>query len=100
MQVGNLEEFIDENHVIVSSNIGPEMYVSIMSFVDKDQLEPGSSILMNNRNHAVVGIMQEEVSKNFFMFIGRSPIECYEGREGPTGILWGYRRLGNADYRD
>lgn len=36
MQVGNLEEFIDDNHVIVSSSTGPEMYVSLMSFVDKD----------------------------------------------------------------
>jgi 26S proteasome regulatory subunit T2 len=57
MQVGNLEEFIDDNHCIVSANTGPEMYVSLMSFVDKDQLEPGSSVLLNNRSHAVVGIM-------------------------------------------
>jgi len=36
MSVGNLEEFIDENHAIVSSSIGPEFYTGIMSFVDKD----------------------------------------------------------------
>jgi 26S proteasome regulatory subunit T2 len=36
LSIGTLEEFIDENHAIVSSNIGPEYYVSIMSFVDKD----------------------------------------------------------------
>ena len=36
MIVGTLEEFIDENHAIVSSNIGPESYVGIMSFEDKD----------------------------------------------------------------
>ena len=36
MTVGNLEEFIDDNHAIVSSSIGTEYYVSIMSFVDKD----------------------------------------------------------------
>ncbi|KAJ8426872.1 hypothetical protein Cgig2_033793 [Carnegiea gigantea] len=41
MSVGNLEELIDENHAIVSSSVGPEYYVGIMSFVDKDQLEPG-----------------------------------------------------------
>ncbi|KAF2590237.1 hypothetical protein F2Q70_00039810 [Brassica cretica] len=40
MSVGNLEELIDENHAIVSSSVGPEYYVGIMSFVDKDQLEP------------------------------------------------------------
>jgi 26S proteasome regulatory subunit T2 len=36
MAIGTLEEFIDENHCIVSSTIGPEYYVGIMSFVDKD----------------------------------------------------------------
>ncbi|KAL5729302.1 TATA box-binding protein-like protein 2 [Ranunculus cassubicifolius] len=49
MSVGNLEELIDENHAIVSSSVGPEYYVGILSFVDKDQLEPGCSILMNNK---------------------------------------------------
>lgn len=38
MNVGSIEEFIDENHAIVSSTLGPQYYVPIMSFVDKDQL--------------------------------------------------------------
>ncbi len=41
MNVGNLEEIIDENHAIVSSSVGPEYYVNVLSFMDKDQLEPG-----------------------------------------------------------
>lgn len=41
--------------------MGPEYYVPILSFVDKDQLEPNSSILMNHRSMAVVGIMQDDV---------------------------------------
>ena len=49
MSVGNLEEIIDENHAIVSSSTGPEYYVNILSFVDKDQLEPGCSILLHNK---------------------------------------------------
>ena len=49
MSVGSLEEIIDENHAIVSSSVGPEYYVNILSFVDKDQLEPGCSILMHNK---------------------------------------------------
>jgi hypothetical protein len=48
MSVGNLEEIIDKNHTIVSSSVGPEYYVNILSFVDKDQLEPGCAILMHN----------------------------------------------------
>jgi 26S proteasome regulatory subunit T2 len=46
MSVGNLEVIIDENHAIVSSLVGPEYYVNILSFVDKDQLEPGCAILV------------------------------------------------------
>ncbi len=49
MSVGNLEEIIDENHAIVSSLVGPEYYVNVLSFVDKDQLEPSCAILMHNK---------------------------------------------------
>jgi len=57
MSVGNLEELIDENHAIVSSSVGPEYYVSILSFVDKDQLEPGCSILMHNKVFSLKSIL-------------------------------------------
>ncbi|KAJ1477234.1 hypothetical protein T484DRAFT_1822109 [Baffinella frigidus] len=49
MGVGNLEEMIDDNHAIVSSSVGPEYYVNIMSFVDRDLLEPGCSVLTHNK---------------------------------------------------
>lgn len=29
--------------------MGPEYYVTIMSFVDKSQLEPGCSVLLHNK---------------------------------------------------
>ena len=51
LSVGTLEEFIDDNHAIVSGAHGPEYYTTVMSFVDKDQLEPGCSILMNNKSN-------------------------------------------------
>lgn len=35
MMLGTLEEVIDDNHAIVSTAVGPEYYVTIMSFVDK-----------------------------------------------------------------
>ena len=53
MSVGTLEEIIDDNHAIVSTSVGSEHYVSILSFVDKDQLEPGCSVLLN---HKVIAI--------------------------------------------
>ncbi len=30
-------------------SVGPEYYVSLMSFVDKEALEPGSSVLLHNK---------------------------------------------------
>jgi len=78
MSVGNLEEFVDENHAIVSGSMGPEYYVSILSFVDKDQLEPGSSILLHSKTHSVVGIMQDEVDPLLnVMKVEKAPLESY-----------------------
>ena len=77
MLIGNLEEFIDEDHAIVSS-IGPEYYVNIMSFVDKDQLEPGSTVLLNHRSMSVVGIMQDDVDPMLsVMKVEKAPLESY-----------------------
>ena len=49
MAVGTLEEVIDDNHAIVSTSVGSEHYVSILSFVDKDALEPGCTVLLNHK---------------------------------------------------
>jgi 26S proteasome regulatory subunit T2 len=49
-----------------------------MSFVDKDQLEPGSAILMNHRTMSVVGIMQEETDPLLnVMKVDKAPLESY-----------------------
>lgn len=49
MSVGTLEEIIDDNHAIVSTSVGSEHYVNILSFVDKDLLEPGCTVLLNHK---------------------------------------------------
>lgn len=78
MGVGNLEEIIDDNHAIVSSSVGPEYYVTIMSFVDKDQLQPGSSILMHNKVLSVVGLLKDEVDPMVsVMKVEKAPLESY-----------------------
>ena len=48
------------SHAIVSSSVGPEYYVNIMSFVDKGQLEPGSTLLLHNKVLSVVGLLADE----------------------------------------
>jgi len=78
MGVGSLEEIIDDNHAIVSSSVGPEYYVSIMSFVDKDQLEPGCSVLLHNKVLSVVGMLQDEVDPMVsVMKVEKAPLESY-----------------------
>ncbi|CAN1269922.1 26S proteasome regulatory subunit 4 homolog B [Linum perenne] len=78
MSVGNLEELIDENHAIVSSSVGPEYYVGILSFVDKDQLEPGCAILMHNKVLSVVGLLQDDVDPMVsVMKVESAPQESY-----------------------
>lgn len=78
MGVGNLEEMIDDDHAIVSSATGPEYYVSIMSFVDKDLLEPGASILLHHKSVSVVGVLTEESDPLVsVMKLDKAPTESY-----------------------
>jgi 26S proteasome regulatory subunit T2 len=53
-----LMQIIDDDHAIVSSTSGPEYYVPIMSFVDKELLEPGCSVLL----HQKVALQEKELT--------------------------------------
>mmetsp|Transcript_7820 Transcript_7820/g.5866 ORF Transcript_7820/g.5866 Transcript_7820/m.5866 type:complete len:446 (+) Transcript_7820:35-1372(+) len=78
MAVGTLEEMIDDNHAIISSSMGPEYYVNICSFVNKDLLEPGSSILLHNKVHSVVGILPDDADPMVsVMKVDKAPLESY-----------------------
>ncbi|KAJ2601555.1 ATPase of 26S proteasome regulatory subunit 4 [Coemansia sp. RSA 1721] len=78
MTVGSLEEVIDDDHVIVSTSTGPEYYVNLLSFVDKDQLEPGCSVLMHNKTMAVIGVLQDDADPMVsVMKLEKAPTESY-----------------------
>lgn len=78
MHVGTLEEIIDDDHAIVSASTGPEYYVSILSFVDKDVLEPGCSILMHHKNLSVVGVLGDDTDPAVsVMKVEKAPTESY-----------------------
>lgn len=91
MSVGTLEEIIDDNHVVVSTSVGSEHYVSILSFVDKGMLEPGCSVLLNHKVsvvfiavtwviqvHAVVGVLTDETDPMVtVMKLEKAPQETY-----------------------
>jgi 26S proteasome regulatory subunit T2 len=78
MSVGSLEEIIDDNHAIVSTSVGSEHYVSMLSFVDKDQLEPGCAVLLNHKVHAVVGVLSDDTDPMVtVMKLEKAPQETY-----------------------
>uniref|UniRef100_A0A5F9CKA9 AAA+ ATPase domain-containing protein n=1 Tax=Oryctolagus cuniculus TaxID=9986 RepID=A0A5F9CKA9_RABIT len=78
MSVGTLEEIIDDNHAIVSTSVGSEHYVSILSFVDKDLLEPGCSVLLNHKVHAVIGVLMDDTDPLLtVMKVEKAPQETY-----------------------
>lgn len=66
------------SHAIVSSPVGPEYYVGIMSFVDRSQLEPGCSVLLHNKGNQIVGILSDEADPAIsVMKVEHSPSETY-----------------------
>ena len=78
MAVGTLEEIIDDDHAIISTASGPEFYVSIMSFVDKDLLEPGCQVLLHHKNQAVIGVLQDDTDPMVsVMKLDKAPTESY-----------------------
>ena len=78
LTVGTLEEMIDDSHAIVSTPHGPEYYVGVYSIVDKDELEPGVSVLLNSKNQAVVGILVDDADPLVStMKVDKAPLESY-----------------------
>merc|ERR1719399_1287151 len=78
MDVGTLEEFIDENHVIISTAMGPEYYVNLLSFVDRNAIEPGCTVLMHHKQMSVIGILGDDVDPLVnVMKVDKAPLESY-----------------------
>lgn len=78
MSIGTLEEIIDDDHAIVSSTSGPEYYVSILSFVDKELLEPGCQVLLHHKSVSVIGVLQDETDPMVnVMKMDKAPTESY-----------------------
>ena len=47
---------------IISSAMGIEYYVGITSFVDKEQIEPGSTVLLHHKVMSVIGLLNDDTS--------------------------------------
>jgi 26S proteasome regulatory subunit T2 len=78
MMIGTLEELLDDEHAIISTAMGPEYFVNIMSFVDKDELEPGCSVFLNNKDYSVIGVLKEDLDPMVSMMkLEKAPQETY-----------------------
>uniref|UniRef100_A0A2K6RZ44 AAA+ ATPase domain-containing protein n=1 Tax=Saimiri boliviensis boliviensis TaxID=39432 RepID=A0A2K6RZ44_SAIBB len=68
---------------IVSASVGSEHYVSILSFVDKDLLEPGSSVLLSHKVQAVIGVLMDDTDPQVtVMKVEKAPQETYASVRG------------------
>eukprot|EP00033_Pygsuia_biforma_P001924 GCRY01002145.1.p1 GENE.GCRY01002145.1~~GCRY01002145.1.p1 ORF type:complete len:441 (+),score=138.08 GCRY01002145.1:184-1506(+) len=78
VMIGSLDEFIDENHCIVSTSADMQYYVNIMSFVDKDELELGCSVLLHHKSLSVVGVLYDNSDTSVESFkIDAAPTESF-----------------------
>merc|ERR1712037_257435 len=63
---------------IISSSVGPEYYVNILSSVNQDLLEPGCSVLLHNKVMGVVGILSDDTDPMVsVMKVDKAPLETY-----------------------
>jgi 26S proteasome regulatory subunit T2 len=77
MLVGTLEELIDDDHAIVSRAM-QDFYVPIASFVDRKSLAIGSSVLLQDKVLAVVGLLDDDVNPLVdVMKVENAPLESY-----------------------
>ena len=77
MRVATLAEMMDDDHAIVTTIIG-DTYMPVMSFVDRDMLEPGCTVLTTFMITALVGVLPRnkvlELSK---IKLEKAPKETY-----------------------
>ncbi|KAH8115527.1 26S protease regulatory subunit [Phellopilus nigrolimitatus] len=78
MAIGTVEEIIDDDLAIIWTSSGREFYVAIMSFVDKDRLEPSCSVMLHHKTQAIVGVLQDDTDPMVSaMKLDKAPMESY-----------------------
>mmetsp|Transcript_15135 Transcript_15135/g.36610 ORF Transcript_15135/g.36610 Transcript_15135/m.36610 type:complete len:387 (-) Transcript_15135:78-1238(-) len=59
--IGQLIEKIDNNYAVVSSTIGNNYLVRIISTIDKEKLKINSSVILHRNSNALINILNKEV---------------------------------------
>lgn len=79
LTVGSLKELIDDTHGIVSSNVGPDHYVPILSIVDPELLCADANVLLHHKTMAIVGVLEDDADPLIsVMKVDKAPLECYK----------------------
>eukprot|EP00796_Vickermania_ingenoplastis_P004264 gene4264-3083_t len=77
LSVATLEEEIDDNHMIVSIG-GVQLYVPILSFVDREEIELGRSVLLEAKQHFICGVLRDNTDPLVtLMKVEKAPTETY-----------------------
>ena len=77
----HVDDAAPRSHAIVSTSTGPEYYVSVLSIVDKGQLEPGCTVLLHNKVLSVVGLLSDETDPMVSVMKVRSNLSDRVGNE-------------------
>lgn len=60
--IGILEEKLENNKAIISTNNGFEFYVEVCSFVNIKSLKTGDSVLLHGKSFSIIGSIKEQVN--------------------------------------
>lgn len=55
--VGHISDILDDGRIIIKSSAGPKFVAHSSQYLDKEELEPGTRIAMNQQTLAVVGVL-------------------------------------------
>ncbi len=79
MIVGTVEEVLDDGRVIVKSSTGPKFLSNVSPTVDKDEIEPGASVALNQQSMAVMEVLpSEKDSRVLAMEVEEKPDVTYD----------------------
>ncbi len=79
MIVGTVEEVLDDGRVIVKSSTGPKFLSNVSPTVDKNEIEPGISVALNQQSMAVMEVLpSEKDSRVLAMEVEEKPDVTYD----------------------
>lgn len=65
--IGQFVEMIDINHAMISSTSGSNMYVRVLSILDREKLKPNCSVALHRYSNSVVDILPSEADSSIQM---------------------------------